>query len=60
LGAYIATRDELLWRANDLFTWLATGKLEVRIDKSFPMAEAAAAHTYLEGRNTKGKVLLIP
>jgi NADPH2:quinone reductase len=60
LGAYIATRDELLWRANDLFTWLATGKLEVRIDKSFPLAEAAAAHTYLEGRNTKGKVLLIP
>jgi NADPH2:quinone reductase len=60
LGAYIATRDELLWRANDLFTWLAAGKLEVRIDKSFPLAEAAAAHTYLEGRNTKGKVLLIP
>jgi NADPH2:quinone reductase len=60
LGAYIATRDELLWRANDLFNWLATGKLEVRIDKSFPLAEAAAAHTYLEGRNTKGKVLLIP
>ncbi|MCE7988717.1 MAG: quinone oxidoreductase [Caldilinea sp. CFX5] len=60
LGAYIATRDELLWRANDLFNWLATGKLTVRIDKSFPLAEAAAAHTYLEGRNTKGKVLLIP
>jgi NADPH2:quinone reductase len=60
LGAYISTRDELLWRANDLFTWLAAGKLEVRIDKSFPLAEAAAAHTYLEGRNTKGKVLLIP
>jgi NADPH2:quinone reductase len=60
LGAYIATRDELLWRANDLFNWLAAGKLEVRIDKSFPLAEAAAAHTYLEGRNTKGKVLLIP
>lgn len=60
LGAYIATRDELLWRANDLFTWMASGKLEVRIDKSFPLREAAAAHTYLEGRNTKGKVLLIP
>lgn len=60
LGAYIATRDELLWRANDLFNWLAAGKLTVRIDKSFPLAEAAAAHTYLEGRNTKGKVLLIP
>lgn len=60
LGAYIATRDELNWRANDLFTWMADGKLEVRIDQSFPLSEAAAAHTYLEGRNTKGKVLLIP
>ena len=49
-----------LWRANDLFTWMAAGKLEVRIDQSFPLSEAAAAHTYLEGRNTKGKVLLIP
>ena len=60
LGAYIATRDELLWRANDLFTWMAAGKLEVRIDQSFPLSQAAAAHTYLEGRNTKGKVILIP
>jgi len=60
LGAYIASRDELLWRANDLFTWMAAGKLEVRIDQSFPLSQAAAAHTYLEGRNTKGKVLLIP
>jgi NADPH:quinone reductase len=60
LGAYIASRDELLRRANDLFTWMAAGKLEVRIDQSFPLSEAAAAHTYLEGRNTKGKVLLIP
>ena len=60
LGAYIATRDELNWRATDLFTWMATGKLEVRIDQSFPLSEAAAAHMYLEGRNTKGKVLLIP
>lgn len=60
LGAYIATREELNWRANDLFTWMADGKLEVRIDQSFPLSEAAAAHTYLEGRNTKGKVLLIP
>lgn len=60
LGAYIATREELEWRANDLFTWMANSQLEVRIDQSFPLREAAAAHTYLEGRNTKGKVLLIP
>lgn len=60
LGAYIATREELLQRAGDLFNWMAAGKLDVRIDQSFALAEAAAAHRYLEGRKTKGKVLLIP
>ena len=60
LGAYTLTRDELLGRANDLFTWMQEGKLTVRIDQSFPLREAAEAHRYLEGRNTKGKVLLIP
>ncbi len=60
LGPYIADRAELLWRANDLFTWLANGQLKVRIDQVFPLAEAAQAHRYLEERRTKGKVLLIP
>lgn len=60
LGAYVATRDELLGRANDIFQWIASGQLDVRIDQSYPLSEAAAAHTYLEGRQTKGKVLLIP
>jgi NADPH2:quinone reductase len=60
LGPYIADRAELLWRANDLFTWLASGQLQVRIDQVFPLAEAAQAHRYLEERRTKGKVLLIP
>lgn len=60
LGNYIADRAELLGRANDLFNWMADGKLTVRIDNTFPLAEAGAAHDYLEGRNTKGKVLLIP
>jgi NADPH:quinone reductase len=60
LGHYIADRQELLWRAGDLFDWLAAGKLEVRVDRTFPLAEAAAAHRYLEGRRTKGKVLLAP
>ena len=60
LGVYIATRDEFLQRAGDLFNWMANGKLDVRIDKTFPLADAADAHRYLEGRNTKGKVLLLP
>ncbi|MDT8306745.1 MAG: quinone oxidoreductase [Anaerolineae bacterium] len=60
LGHYIATREELLWRAGELFDLLAAGQLEVRIDRTFPLAEAAEAHRYLEGRQTKGKVLLVP
>ncbi len=57
---YIATREELLQRTNELFSWIKEGAVRVRIDKTFPLSEAAEAHRYLEGRHTKGKVLLIP
>lgn len=57
---YIADREELLWRTSDLFGWIEAGDLRVRIDRTFPLADAADAHRYLEGRQTKGKVLLIP
>lgn len=60
LGHYVASREELLQRAHDLFTWMAADKLNVRIDKTFPLANAADAHRYIEARQTKGKVLLIP
>lgn len=60
LGHYLADREELLWRAGDLFEWIADGKLQVRIDQTYPLAEAAQAHRYLEGRKTKGKILLLP
>lgn len=60
LWHYIATPEELAWRAGDLFGWMAAGQLQVRIDRRFPLAEASAAHTALEGRQTTGKVLLIP
>jgi NADPH2:quinone reductase len=60
LGDYTADRAELLQRASDLFSLMRQGKLDVRVDRTFPLAEAAAAHRYIEGRQTKGKVLLIP
>jgi NADPH:quinone reductase len=60
LGHYIATREELAARASDLFGWLAAGKLEVRIGAELPLRNAADAHRALEGRQTTGKVLLIP
>ncbi len=60
LGHYVATRHELLHRAFDVLEWIAAGELELRIDRIFPLAEAAEAHRYLEARQTKGKVLLVP
>ena len=60
LNQYIATRDELVGRANDLFAWLAAGKLTVTIDRVWPLAEAAHAHEALEARRTAGKLLLVP
>lgn len=60
IGHYIADRAELLGRANDIFNWIAAGELKVRIDKTFSLAEVAEAHRYLESRQSKGKILLIP
>jgi NADPH2:quinone reductase len=60
LAHHMRDRAELLKRTGDLFTWITAGELHVRIDKTFPLKEAAEAHRYLEGRKTKGKVLLIP
>ncbi len=60
LGAYSATREELLERSGDVLSWIADGTLSVRIDREVPMARAADAHRALEGRETTGKVLLVP
>ena len=57
---YAATRKELEWRASEVLTWVTAGELKLRIEKTFPLAEAAQAHRQLEGRKTTGKVLLIP
>ncbi len=57
---YAATRQELLSRANDVLGWINSGKLKIRIGKTFSLSEAALAHQALQGRQTTGKVLLIP
>jgi NADPH2:quinone reductase len=57
---YIAAREELEMRARELFDWIGSGRLRLRIEFEFPLAEAAEAHRALEGRRTTGKVLLIP
>lgn len=58
LAHYAATREELLWRAGDLFSWMERGELSVRVGAEFPLADVGAAHSALEGRRTTGKVLL--
>jgi NADPH:quinone reductase len=60
LNSYVATREELAWRAGDVLRWVAEGKLRVRIDSTFPLREAAEAHRALAGRKTTGKVILQP
>jgi NADPH2:quinone reductase len=58
LGHYVATREELVWRAGDVFKYLADGSMKVRVSKIYPLAEAAEAHRDLESRRTTGKLLL--
>jgi NADPH2:quinone reductase len=57
---YIATTEDLRWRAGELFDAIADGSLTVRIDRELPLSDAAEAHRYIEGRGTRGKVLLVP
>ena len=58
LGHYTATTEELDWRAGDVLKWVGTGKLHLRIDRTYPLADAAQAHRDLESRKTAGKLLL--
>jgi NADPH2:quinone reductase len=58
LGHYLATREELLWRAGDVLSLVASGGLRVHVSHTYPLAEAAQAHRDLESRKTTGKLLL--
>jgi NADPH2:quinone reductase len=60
LKDYVATRDELEQRAGEVLGWVADGTLKLRLEHSYPLADAAQAHRELEARKTTGKVLLIP
>jgi NADPH2:quinone reductase len=60
LGNYIATARELQQRAGAVFGMIRDGKLKLRIEHVYPLAEAQQAHRDLEGRKTTGKLLLLP
>jgi NADPH2:quinone reductase len=58
LADYISSAAELRGRAADLFAAFERRELVVTIDREMPFAQAADAHRWLEGRRTKGKLLL--
>ena len=58
LASHIVNPGELAWRSGDVFRWIAQGKLKLRIDREYPLADAAQAHRDMEARKTTGKLLL--
>jgi NADPH2:quinone reductase len=60
LGNYIASREELVARATDVFGWIRDGKVRLRMEHDFPLADASEAHRALEARKTTGKLILLP
>lgn len=57
---YISSREELMARSSSVFQMITSGKLKLRIEHTYSLAEAQRAHRELEGRKTTGKLLLIP
>jgi NADPH2:quinone reductase len=60
LAHHCLTREELLWRAGDVLGWIASGTLALRVERVYPLSQAAQAQIDLAGRKTAGKLLLVP
>ncbi|MEV4648770.1 quinone oxidoreductase [Saccharopolyspora sp. NPDC049357] len=60
LGHHLLNREELDWRAGDVFNWITSGTINIRIGGTYPLADARKAHEDLEGRRTTGKLLILP
>jgi NADPH2:quinone reductase len=60
LATYLAKRADLEWAANDLFEVVEKGVVAIRVNQTFPLSEAAAAHRALEARQTTGSTVLLP
>jgi NADPH2:quinone reductase len=58
LGDFVRDREEIAWRAGEMFDLWRAGRLKIKIGRTYPLADAATAHADLEGRRTTGKLLL--
>jgi NADPH2:quinone reductase len=59
-GALVVEHGRIHPMIGDLLERVASGELQVEIDRSFSLAEAAAAHEYIESRKAFGRVVLAP
>ena len=57
---HVATTEEFTSRCKDIFEWISSSSLKVRVSKTFPLAEAKDAHIFLTSRQALGKVVLLP
>ena len=60
LGHHVLTREELDWRAGEVFAAIQAGRLTIAISGRYPLADAGRSHEDLQARRTTGKLLLIP
>jgi NADPH2:quinone reductase len=60
LGDYTASQEELHWRASDVLGWVATNRLQLKVDREYSLQQAGQAQEDLAGRKTSGKLLLVP
>jgi len=60
LANYSATPEELQSRAADVLNWIASGRLSIRVHRTYQLSDAGQAHRDLESRTTSGKLLLLP
>jgi NADPH2:quinone reductase len=60
LWHYVATREELEWRANEVMGWVADGSLKLRTEHVYALDDAGQAQADMENRKTTGKILLEP
>jgi NADPH2:quinone reductase len=58
MADYMASSEEIAWRAGDMFRFALQGDIKVRIDRQFPLFEAGEAHRLMERGGTRGKLLL--
>jgi NADPH2:quinone reductase len=60
LATYTAKREDLIDRANDLFEVVGSGAVQIRVNQTFALKDAADAHRALEARQTTGSTVLLP